>query len=134
MTYVLDACAIIAFLRREKGGEGVRDLLLDNNNHFYCHALNCCEVFYDFLRLSNQMDADEVVALLPTLGIKIREDMDEDLWKFAGQIKAEIKRIALADCFAVALTHRLGATLLTSDHAEFDQISKRDFCKVRFIR
>jgi predicted nucleic acid-binding protein len=42
--------------------------------------------------------------------------------------------MSLADAFAVALTQRLGGTLVTSDHHEFDAIAEEDVCPVLFIR
>jgi hypothetical protein len=43
MICILDACAMIAFLRAEPGGEVVRDLLNDPSNRCFAHAINLCE-------------------------------------------------------------------------------------------
>ena len=53
------------------------------------------------------------------LGIVARDDMDFDFWKSAGRLKA-LGRISLADTFAVTLAAREEATIVTSDHHEFD--------------
>jgi PIN domain nuclease of toxin-antitoxin system len=134
MNYVLDACSLIAYLRKENGGEIVRDLLLESKNQCSIHALNLCEVYYDFERFAGRNVADEVIEIVSELGIDIIEDMDESLWKLAGHIKATIKRISLADTFAIALSLRLKASLVTTDHKEFDRIDKEKICKVLFIR
>jgi len=47
MPFVLDACAMIAYLQGEKGSSLVRQLLLDED--CMAHAVNLCEVFYDYL-------------------------------------------------------------------------------------
>jgi predicted nucleic acid-binding protein len=60
--------------------------------------------------------------------------MDAALWKIAGGYKAAIARVSLADCFAMALTQRLNAALMTSDRHEFDSIAAQGICPIRFIR
>jgi PIN domain nuclease of toxin-antitoxin system len=134
MNYVLDACALIAYLRKEEGGDIVRDILLDPKKKCFIHALNLCEVYYDFARASSADIADEVTQIISEIGIQIVQDMDEELWQNAGILKATIKRISLADTFAVALALRLNAFLVTSDHAEFNKVAKEKICKVLFIR
>lgn len=48
-TYVIDACALIAYLRKEKGGGKLRELLKDSYNRFFMHSVNVGEVYYDSL-------------------------------------------------------------------------------------
>jgi predicted nucleic acid-binding protein len=60
--------------------------------------------------------------------------MDPHLWKTAGGFKADLVRVSLADCFAMALTQRLNAELMTSDHREFDPVAAQGLCPLRFIR
>jgi PIN domain nuclease of toxin-antitoxin system len=50
MTVVFDASALIAYLRGERGAGVVESLLTGQGNELYVHALNLCEVYYDFLR------------------------------------------------------------------------------------
>ena len=44
MIYVLDACAMIAFLKGEAGADVVENALLDANSQCMAHAINLCEV------------------------------------------------------------------------------------------
>ena len=46
--YVIDACALIAYLRSEKGGGRLHTLLKQKNNIFFMHSINVGEVYYDF--------------------------------------------------------------------------------------
>ena len=48
MIYILDACAMIAFLRGEAGAEVVAEILRDPGDQCFAHAINLCEVYYDF--------------------------------------------------------------------------------------
>lgn len=133
MIYVLDACAVIAFLTGEGGADVVENALLDANSQCMIHAINLCEVYYDFHRAGGESAADGAVADMRTLGLAERDDFDEPFWKEAGKLKAGGK-ISLADCFAVALTNRVGGTLLTSDHHELDRVAAAGICSVTFIR
>lgn len=133
MIVVLDACAIIAFLRGEEGADIIEGLLLDPNNKSFVHAINLCEVYYDFLRVSDEAVAKSAINDVNLVGIVTREDLDSQLWQNSGRYKAS-EKISLADCFAMALTNRIGAALVTSDHHEFEPIAKKGLCNIRFFR
>jgi PIN domain nuclease of toxin-antitoxin system len=130
---VLDACAIIAFLRGEKGAEIVETLLLEEPRFCQIHAINLCEVFYDFLKVADEDTAQRAIADIIATGIEVREDMDQEFWMQAGRYKATL-RISLADAFALALASRADAELLTSDHQEFDPVARQGLLAIRFIR
>ena len=139
MPFVLDACAIIAFLRDEPGADIVELLLLDEN--CMAHAVNLCEVYYDsLLRGESERVACKLIADIESLGLVFKEDMDSRFWQEAGSYKSKMRKaslqISLADCFAMSLAKRVGATLVTSDHHEFDRIVERRLCPcpVKFIR
>ena len=52
MTFVLDACAIIAYLRDEEGADVVESALL-GDNACVAHAVNVCEVCTGALTQTN---------------------------------------------------------------------------------
>lgn len=135
MRYVLDACAIIALIRKEDGCSEVRQALEAEENVCLIHALNLCEVYYDCLRCYGVAQAEILLANLTGAGLVIRDDMDMEFWKAAGTLKAR-GRISLADCFAVTLAAREDARLLTSDRHEFEPLlATPGFpAKVQFIR
>ncbi len=139
MTYVLDACAMIAFLRDEEGADAVASLLL--NEDCMAHAVNLCEVYYDcLLRGDNESTARELIADLESLDLTFREDMGNQFWQMVASYKAKIRKaslnVPLADCFVLSLAEREKATIVTSDHHEFDLILEKGFCPgtVSFIR
>lgn len=119
---VFDASAILALLRREPGGEIVRSLLDLGGSIAAVHVLNLCEVFYDCVRELGDSDAVRVVERLISDGIVVCEDLDEEVWRDAGRIKAVRRRVSLADCFCIALARRLDAEVITADHHEFDAL------------
>ncbi len=135
MNFVMDACSMIAYLRGEPGSEVVESILMKEENRCVAHAINLCEVYYDFIRAKNEETALGAIADLQSTGIITTEDMDSSFWQEAGKFKAK-EKISLADCFAIALSIRENATLVTSDHHEFDPIVKNGICPVyvQFIR
>jgi predicted nucleic acid-binding protein len=100
----------------------------------FIHAINLCEVYYDVIRNSSQQKADEMLNNLRATGLIFRDDIEQSFWKLVAQYKATIRRVSLADCFALALTKRLNGTLVTSDHKEFDPIVPLGICSINFIR
>ncbi len=132
--YILDACAVIAFLAGKLGAAVVTQLLSDPNNLCCIHAVNLCEVYYDAIRKTDVTTARQDMTTLLSGGLVLRSDMDSDFWQRVGELKVNPGRLSLADCFALALAQRAGATLVTSDHHEFDPIMPLNLCPILFIR
>jgi predicted nucleic acid-binding protein len=63
----------------------------------------------------------------------MRADHDTPFWKEAATFKGS-HALALPDAFCLATSRRLGATLVTTDHAEFDPIVPLEYCPILFIR
>jgi PIN domain nuclease of toxin-antitoxin system len=124
---------MIAFLTGEAGADVVENALLEQGSQCMTHAINLCEVYYDFHRAGGATAADDAIVDMRTLGLVERDDLDEPFWKEAGRLKAQGK-ISLADCFAITLTNRIGGTLLTSDHHELDVVAAAAICSITFIR
>ena len=133
MIYVLDACAMLAYLRNGVGADWVEDALLNTNNQCVAHAINLCEVYYIIHRDSGEGDADSAIQELKSVGVIERDDFDEAFWKEAGRLKAG-GGISIPDCFAVTLANKVGGTVLTSDHKEFDPVAAAGICPITFIR
>jgi len=113
MIKVLDACAMIAYLRGEPGAEIVEALLLDKSNQCLAHVVNLCEVYYDFLRAKDEASALGAIAYLNSVGVIARDDIDTQFWQDAGKHKATIKK----DFFC---------GLLRSDFGQSDASRARD--------
>ena len=83
--------------------------------------VNWGEVYYQVARRFGEQKVQEMEYLIGTLPIKLIE-ADKDLTRRAAQIKA-VKRMAYADCFAVALAGLEKAELYTGD-PEFKAVEK----------
>ena len=132
--YVFDACAVIALMDAEPGGEVVETLLAGEGHRCLVHVLNVCEVYYHIHRLADEDRANKLEGILRGYGFELIDSLSPVLWRRAGQIKARWRRVSLADCFALALATQEGAALVTSDHHELDTIAREGFCPIRFIR
>lgn len=134
IVYIMDACAIIAFLRREAGSVAVARLLADAGNLCFIHAVNLCEVYYDAVRKTDTATARQDMAALLSGGLVLRTDMDTAFWQSVGELKVNPGKLSFADCFGLALAQQEKGTLVTSDHHEFDPIVPLDICSILFIR
>jgi len=134
MVFVLDASAMIAFLRDEPGASAVADALVDPNSRCYAHAINLCEVYYDFHRAAGREAAEGAILDLTHLGVIEDASLGGTVWRSVGTLKANLRRVSLADCFAIELTQRMNASLLTADHHEFDPLVGLSLCAIQFVR
>jgi predicted nucleic acid-binding protein len=49
-------------------------------------------------------------------------------------LKASLRRVLLADCFAIELAERLNGVVVTADHHEFDVLAAQSLYRIRFLR
>ena len=133
MNSVLDSSAMIAYLGGEPGAEVVEGFLLDSAAVCYAHSVSLCEVYYHYVRAHDVPTARKMIDALLADGVRERSDMDRDFWERVGDHKAR-GRIALGDCFCLALAEMLQAQVVTSDHREFDPLVARGICPIHFIR
>lgn len=133
MSVVFDASALIAFLRDEPGAGAVQNRL-SGRQECHVHALNLCEVYYDVWRASTQEAAESAIDDRIALGIEERNDIDSGFWREVGCLKAIYRRVSLADCCSLALSKRLGATLISADRHEFGPLLAAGICQIELIR
>lgn len=88
MNVVLDASAMIAFLRGERDAEVVLNQLSNPECRASAPALNLCEVYYDFARASRESVAIDAVNDLLMLGVLERNEMHGAFWREMGRLKS----------------------------------------------
>ena len=134
--YVLDACALIALLTREAGAEKVRTLLrsaYSGEVQISMHKLNLLEVYYGDYRAHGVLAANDMLGKVKKLPVAIIPNISDEVFAEAGRFKASY-RISLADSIALAEASVSDASLITSDHHEFDAIEKSESIKFHWIR
>ena len=87
------------------------------------HAINLCEVYYDFFRAAGEHSAESATRELLAIGIRERNDFDAEFWREAGRVKAIHRRVSLADCCALTLAKRLNSVLVTADRHELEPLT-----------
>jgi PIN domain nuclease of toxin-antitoxin system len=133
VNYALDAGAMIAFLDDEPGAEVVEDVLTEPGSTCYAHFLNLAEVYYIYFRRGGTMMAQDAVQSFQDAGTVVRDDNDTAYWQAAATFKGS-HAMSLPDAFCLALAQRLGGTVVTTDHAEFDPLVPLGYCPILFIR
>ena len=131
--YVVDACALIAYLRDEPGAGVLETLMADPQNILSMHAVNLGEVYYDTRRMRDVTVARQVLADVATLPVVIVRDLSDDLLIATGEFKVA-HRISYADAFVLALAYGTGASVVTTDHHEFDPIAQTGQVKFYWLR
>jgi predicted nucleic acid-binding protein len=118
MTYVLDACALIAFLNNEAGADTVAELLVRAESGVDClcmSSIQAMEVYYDRIYVKGREYAETLLENIFNSKIIILTEISRDIIREAGRFKTSYS-MSLADTFAAATTKMLGATLITKDN------------------
>ena len=134
--YVLDACALIAYLFEEEGAQSVSDMLAKASAYecdVYMHAINLLEVYYGIRREYGDVAAKEMLAKVKNLQIHINYDMPENIFLEAGRLKSEYK-LSLADSIGLAQAVLLNASFVSSDHHELDIVDVSENINIHWFR
>jgi predicted nucleic acid-binding protein len=137
MIYLLDACALIAFLAEEigKGFEAV-DALFDRaatrKITIYISIINLVEVFYHFIRNNGEEKAVEIMRDLDDLPIDVIDTISRAVYHETARFKTRYS-MSLADVFLCATAKSLSATVVTKDH-EIEAVEHLEHLSVLWIR
>jgi ribonuclease VapC len=123
--YVLDSYAMIAYFEDEPGAGRVALVLkqlIKGKAKGFMSVVNWGEVYYNTMREQGISEAEKVILQLDKFPIQI-VDVNKELAYEAAKLKGEF-RIAYADCFAVALSVKLDAAIVTGD-PDFKKLQER---------
>ena len=130
--FVLDACAVLALLKKEQGADIVKNVV-EGNFETFLHAVTLLEIYYN---LAKELDIDRAnlfFDLILQTKIKIIYEITENTIKNAGYFKSKYK-ISLGDSFVLAIAKLHNAKVVSSDHHELDiieNLEKIDFLWIR---
>jgi predicted nucleic acid-binding protein len=134
--YLLDACAVLAYIKLEDGWrvvDGLFDRAERGEIRLFMSVVNQVEVFYDRIRNDGIVRAKEIFELFDDLPVTIIDRINRAGAQEAARIKA-VGGMSLADTFLVATAYTIGATLVTSDWDELENTAKEGripFCWIR---
>ena len=134
--YILDACAIIAFLSGEQGSENVKQLFQDaieNKIILKMNQINLLEVYYNSIKKYDQNVANKILEGISELPIEIIIGLKNEVLKEAGRIKIKYK-IPLGDSIVVAECIIGNGILVTSDHNDFEKLQKGENISINWFR
>jgi predicted nucleic acid-binding protein len=120
---VLDAYALLAYLKKEGGHTRVLDLMESGDTDLFINSINVGEVFYIIARARGIRAAEYfLTVILPSLPVMMLDNSLEDVIA-AARLKA-VHALSYADCFAAATAIREQAPLVTGD-PEFKKLGKQ---------
>ena len=128
MTYIVDACAIVAFYKDEKGADKIEKLLdeaVSGQSIIYMNIINLIEVYYLFLRTFGQDKANFFLEEIYKLPISIVETIDTMIFSETSRLKVQYA-IPLGDSIGLATAIKLNGTFVTADHNDFEEIEKAE--------
>ncbi len=119
---LLDSYALLAYLKKEKGYEKVKQSLTSGSADLLMNDINIGETYYILARERSAQAAEYFIdVILPSLPVTAVANSLQDVLA-AAKIKSRFA-ISYADCFAAATAIREKATVLTGD-PEFRQLEK----------
>ena len=134
--YVLDSCALLAYVYKEAGDDIVKTVLLQASKghvQVYMNKLNLFEAYYDIRRSEGLQQADNFYSMVLMSPIHIVDSLSDAVFREASRLKSQY-RMSLADSIALGEASVRGASILTSDHHEFDPIEQNEAIKFAWIR
>ena len=97
------------------------------------NQINLLEVYYDVCKAYDQNESNNALETINKFPIEIIIGLTEEVFKEAGRIKSKYK-IPLGDSIALAECIIRNATLVTSDHNDFESIEKIENIKINWFR
>jgi predicted nucleic acid-binding protein len=136
MSYVLDACALLAFLNNEDSSSCVYDLLQAAGRGeaaVSINIINLYEVYYKRIGKAGLDAANEFLNMFNDMAIEVVFIQVDRIFAEAARLKTSYQ-MSLADSFALATALCRGAALVTADHHEFDVVEQAEPVDFLWIR
>jgi len=136
LTYILDACALIALYKKEKGLEKIRALLdeaMTGQAAIYMHTINLIESYYHFCRVYGKVKADVILDDIYKKPVNFIDAIDETIFSETSRLKAHYD-IPLGDAIGLATAIKLGGSFVSGDHSDLEEIEKAEAVSVFWFR
>ncbi|MDR3171964.1 MAG: PIN domain-containing protein [Treponema sp.] len=128
MIYILDACSLIALLKREIGADVVQDILDQASRGeviIYMSLVNLLEVGYNFTREKTHTEMAGIWEAINKLPIIFIDTIGDAVFQEALRLKTRY-RVSVGDVFGLATAIALGGSFVTSDHHDLDRIDSAE--------
>ncbi|GHV72568.1 hypothetical protein AGMMS49928_29700 [Spirochaetia bacterium] len=121
MTGILDACAVIAWLKEEPGADVVDDLLdqaEEGKTDLFISIINLVEIYYGFMKDLGEDRAREIIQTVRETAVKVIDTTDGAIFEEVARLKSTLKNFSLADAFGLATASVYDGAFITCDHHE----------------
>ena len=137
VSYVLDACALVALLKGENGAKEVDDLFhqaAQGKIALFMSIINLLEVYYGFIGDIGLTETQNMINRIGDTPLVIIDTISQRVYHEAARLKATYHRLSLADAVGLATAIERNGIFVTSDHHELEVIAKKEtlnFCWIR---
>jgi PIN domain nuclease of toxin-antitoxin system len=128
MDYVLDACAVLAFLNDEEGADLVEDLLNRKTTgeiSLSMSIVNLLEVYYNELRDKDADIAQVVLDMVQHYSITVIDRISNFIFREAARLKVTYK-MSFADAIGLATRAELSGIFVSSDPSELEVLENSE--------
>ena len=128
MTYIFDACALIALLKQEQGFDKISALLdeaLAGQSVIYMNTINLIEVYYLFYRALGKEQSGLILEKIYTMPVQFIDTIDEVIFAEASRLKAQYA-VPLGDAIGLATAFKLNGSFVTADHSDFGKVEQAE--------
>jgi predicted nucleic acid-binding protein len=123
---------VVAFLKGENGAETFGNILAQEQNILAIHAVNLCEIYYNYLRDDGSDVAEEAWRQVTRVA-SVVERLDEAFVRRVGRWKG-LEGLGLGDAFAAATAEEFGVPLIATDHDDFEPVEAKGLLNVLWLR
>jgi predicted nucleic acid-binding protein len=137
MNYVLDACALLAYLKQEPEAVKVKELFDKADTEpdeiiIHISIVNLVEVYYGFIQEKGIEEADRLMQQVDALPFNTIDTITDPVYRAASRFKA-LYSVSLADSFAAATAKSLSAIIVTKD-GEFLELERDENLSIMWIK
>jgi predicted nucleic acid-binding protein len=137
MDYVLDACALLAYLKQEPEAVKVKELFDQADTEpgetvIHISIINLVEVYYGFIQEKGIEEADRLMQQVDALPFNTIDTITDTMYRAASRFKA-LYSVSLADSFAAATAKSLSAIMVTKD-GEFQALEKNESLSIMWLK
>jgi predicted nucleic acid-binding protein len=136
VSYILDACALLALLKEEEGAYAVDALFqkaVRGEAALYMSVINLLEVFYGFIGEMGLDRAEKIMRCIDDTPLRILNYISPSVYREAARLKGSY-RISLADAVGLATAFELSGQFVTSDHHELEKIEQNEPYTLFWVR
>lgn len=132
---ILDASALIAFIKKEPGGEKIEKILSKAEQKMesvFIHQINYIEFLYKCYKLYEIQKVNHIIADLESPYLGVINYFDAQLGFYSSYLKSHYT-LSLGDAIGLAYTKTVNGCFYTADRA-LEPIAKKEKIKLSLIR